>query len=338
MSHNSSIFTWESRVGLVLILILIIVSGSGPVVSMISSWCKDSASTCRCDSTKLSIHYPYFTDIDEKLEKKKFRYGDSVMIENLWKNQKYIFSQQDNLLADVRQETNNSIEKITSELNFWVAILAFLGVLVPIAITHKGENEARNWLEKKESVYDEKIRNAVVGMQLKIKEQSEQNSRIFEELKEWKANSDKEFKARGEEQEQLIQELKLQREVETMNCIRNNRFIETDNELKLAYDNIAKQLVGDFLNYLKKNIDKYSTDNDQDVKKVLIRMSMLFFDVLYSLKLNHTDPVRPRALYLAEDSVKSLIKELLIAIPDRDNLKAIFKDVNKNVARVLDKL
>lgn len=335
MKNLGWIYTFIVGLGLVVILIMIGVSGYNYLIKgNISQGKGDSVGSSKGQSNA----YPYFSDIDEKRADKKSKFGEKEMIEELWKNQKYIYSQQDNLLADVRQEANNSIEKITSELNFWVAILAFLGVLVPIAITHKGEGEARNWLDKKESVYEEKIRNALIGIELKGKQLSDLSVRSLSDLSRWSKETEDKLERSRKEQERLIQELRTQRDVETLASIRNNRYIETDEELRKAYTDTARHLLGRFLKNLKPQIDHYAETDDGIEKHDLTRMSMLFFDVLNNLKLNHTDPSRPRSLMLAEESVKQLIKELLKDMPDPHALLDQYKEIKISVTRVINQL
>lgn len=54
-----------------------------------------------------------------------------VLIHKVLANQKFIIRQQNELLLDIRQETNNNIDKITLWLSFWIALIAALGVLIP---------------------------------------------------------------------------------------------------------------------------------------------------------------------------------------------------------------
>lgn len=315
-------------------------------VSSIISTSKSLSRQARCDndSTRI-VSYPYFEDIDEQLKNNTFQRGDSGMIEELWKNQKYLYSQNDNLLADVRQETNNAIEKLTAELNFWIAILAFLGVLVPIAITHKGEREARNWLEKqeslmekKESIYEDKIRTAIIGNSLKIKEWSDQKSKMMTDLSEWKEETEEKLNSKEKEQEKLINALKIQRDVEMLTSIRNNRFIENDNDLKKAYNETARNLIESFLIYLNNQLQDYLKEKTKSNKQDLIRMSILLFDVINNVKLSHTDPSRPRILYQAEDAIKSFIKILLEGIPPASTLEKDFSEIMKYIGLVLNRL
>ena len=52
---------------------------------------------------------------------------DSIIITN----QQQIIKRQEELVNDIRQETNNNIDKISAWLAFWIAVVALLGVFVP---------------------------------------------------------------------------------------------------------------------------------------------------------------------------------------------------------------
>lgn len=53
------------------------------------------------------------------------------IMHKLLKNQKAIIEQQKELILDIRQETNNNIDKITLWLSFWIGIIALFGVCAP---------------------------------------------------------------------------------------------------------------------------------------------------------------------------------------------------------------
>lgn len=48
-------------------------------------------------------------------------------------NQKNLYERQGDLVADIRQETNNNLDKMSAWLAFWITVLGFIGVACPIA-------------------------------------------------------------------------------------------------------------------------------------------------------------------------------------------------------------
>lgn len=65
-------------------------------------------------------------------------------IENLKEAQKTLIARQDKLADDLRQETNNMINKVNGWLSFWMGVIAVLGVFVPIALQFKLYRETRD--------------------------------------------------------------------------------------------------------------------------------------------------------------------------------------------------
>lgn len=79
-------------------------------------------------------------------------------------NQAQIIKRQDDLISDVRQETNNNLDKHSAWLAFWITILGFIGVVSPIAyqmmqsktLEHKLDDTRRNF-EKIQEAYTLKM-------------------------------------------------------------------------------------------------------------------------------------------------------------------------------------
>lgn len=64
------------------------------------------------------------------------------------KSQKLLLIRQEQLIDDVRQETNNIINKMNGWLGFWMGAMAILGVFVPIALQLKLYRENRDDVDK----------------------------------------------------------------------------------------------------------------------------------------------------------------------------------------------
>lgn len=70
--------------------------------------------------------------------------------------QKDIITRQEHLINDIRQETNNNLDKMSAWLSFWIAVLALLGVFVPFAfqffVYKRDEERLRQYRNKVESL------------------------------------------------------------------------------------------------------------------------------------------------------------------------------------------
>lgn len=69
-------------------------------------------------------------------------------------NQLTIMKRQDDLINDIRQETNNNLDKINSMLTFWIGMLSLLGVFIPIALQFTLVNSSKYELERIRSESD----------------------------------------------------------------------------------------------------------------------------------------------------------------------------------------
>lgn len=113
---------------------------------------------CRASYTLPVRHLEYdsiFADTDsqhlERLRSIDSMSGyDSVMAAIL-AEQKIILKRQDDLINDIRQETNNNIDKTNALISFWVGIMALFGVFIPIVLqfrlNHDSKAESKRQME-----------------------------------------------------------------------------------------------------------------------------------------------------------------------------------------------
>lgn len=82
-----------------------------------------------------------------------------ALINKVIANQKFIIKQQNELLLDIRQETNNNIDKLTLWLSFWIALIAALGVLIPALAEYRfsksNEQEMKSIRSEAETIKDD---------------------------------------------------------------------------------------------------------------------------------------------------------------------------------------
>lgn len=84
--------------------------------------------------------------LEELAHIKEKNIQDSIL-ESVVASQIMILKRQDDLVNDIRQETNNNIEKAHALLSFWVGILALLGVFVPLILQFKMHHYAKKDIE-----------------------------------------------------------------------------------------------------------------------------------------------------------------------------------------------
>lgn len=114
--------------------------------------------------------YPYKQDIDHRKEmdlsyrnnmEKRQQLISQVdtcstydsAIAAIYASQITIVKSQDTLINDLRQETNNNIDKINALISFWVGIMGLLGVFVPLILQfrlHYTDKKLRDELDEKQ--------------------------------------------------------------------------------------------------------------------------------------------------------------------------------------------
>lgn len=85
--------------------------------------------------------------LEELAKIKESNRPDSVL-EAVVASQIMILKRQDDLVNDIRQETNNNLEKTHALLSFWVGVMALLGILVPLLLQFKLRHNAEMEIEK----------------------------------------------------------------------------------------------------------------------------------------------------------------------------------------------
>lgn len=72
---------------------------------------------------------------------------DKQDFERMLNAQTEIIKRQDALADDLRQETNNLINKFNGWIGFWLGIIAILGVIIPIALQFKLSKESKDEIQ-----------------------------------------------------------------------------------------------------------------------------------------------------------------------------------------------
>ena len=265
--------------------------------------------------------YPDFEDVDE-LRKHKW-YKDKELLEIIWKNQKTLNSRYDNILADIRQESNNTIEKVSAELNFWVAILAFLGVLVPIAITYKGDRALKDMFEAKAKDQDLRLRLFLESAGNRVSSWQEKYQEILRNEK--KINKMKE-------------ELNLEMNSICLTSIRNNRLLESQTDLQIAHRYLVYETIKRFLRFFEEAINDSSNYSSTDSKWNLVKYSMQYYDMLRTLSIDDPKSKRTRHFSNGEDAAKEMILILMSDFPDETKIKEQFVKVKDTTKLILKRI
>lgn len=123
----------------------------------------------------------------------KINYGDTTAVADLMRkvhsNELLLLHQQENLINDIRQETNNNIDKLNLWLSFAIGIMALLGVFVPIALQFRLKTEVSEQLKHISTMNEKTIKRECENLNMREKQRNDEFERIREGMEEQKATT-----------------------------------------------------------------------------------------------------------------------------------------------------
>lgn len=80
--------------------------------------------------------------------------GQIKLLETLVNEQLIISKRQDDLVNDIRQETNNNIDKINLWLSFWIGLIGLIGILAPVLAEYRFKNSNKDEIDRISKLHD----------------------------------------------------------------------------------------------------------------------------------------------------------------------------------------
>lgn len=224
-------------------------------------------------------------------------------------SQKQLLIHQDQLIDDVRQETNNIINKMNGWLGFWMGVMAILGVFVPIALQLKLYRENRDTEERlRQECKDEfeHLQNESINNEKKNEiAQRTSQAEIKAELLKMEIEIDQRFKRM---QNDYQRDMQIVRFTATTRCFHNiidSPEIRT-NELR---NQLLEKNWKDIVTYFKKFIDYYTNQTKDDGNSYLMSVIIVqIASILTSLRI--LIPWRKRQFESLATESNKIIKEL----------------------------
>lgn len=311
--YNSAIST--------LILILVIVVGVTALTSNVISICRSF-----CDKPKVERSYPQFEKLNEYI-KNSGTLSDNEVLELIIRNQEAISEDRDNILADARQNTNDSIEKMTAELNFWVAIIAILGVLIPIALTFKSGQENKGLIESyiTQSRDNDKQYRESLNFRVSQWDESVNDNRV-------------EYNRLKKDIEDLERQLKIEMNLNSIASVRHTRLLEVNSDLRRVYHNFVADSVQEYIQQFEDVLQDRHKIRDRELRWKLVKITLQLYDVIRNLSLNQSGHTRPRYLDKAEEAVRQLLDVLIGSIIDARLVSERFREVRCHLRQILERI
>lgn len=224
-------------------------------------------------------------------------------------SQKQLLIRQDQLIDDVRQETNNIINKMNGWLGFWMGVMAILGVFVPIALQLKLYRENRDTEERlRQECKDEleHLRNKSIQNEKKNEiVQRTSQAEIKAELLKMEIEIDQRFKRI---QNNYQRDMQIVRFTATTRCFYN---IIDSPEIRTS--ELRNQLLEknwkDIITYFKQFIDYYANQTKDNGNSYL--MSVIIVQIASMLtSLRILTPWRKRQFESLATVSNKIIKDL----------------------------
>ena len=304
-----------------LIWSVVIIASVTLVISTVIFICRDFKT-----DPKQEVVYPQFEELDEYLNDESHLTKREVL-KLIIQNQKALNNDHDDIMADARQNTNDAIEKMTAELNFWVAIIAILGVLIPIALTFKSGQENKTLVtdyisqsSKANKEYKQSLNYQVSQWEVKVNE----NIKEYECLKKDISN--------------LERELKIEMNLNSISSVRHARLLEINSDLRRVYHNFVSDSVVEYISHFEEALRDSKKLRDNELRWKLIKMTLQLYEVIRNLSLSHSGHTRPRYLNRAEDAIRDLLGNLMVSVVNVREVGTRFRDVRAHIMEILQRI
>lgn len=198
-------------------------------------------------------------------------------------NQKQIVGRQDDLIADLRQESNNNIEKTTAWATFWITVMAFVGTLIPALLSV--------WTHHRDEIAMDKLEKGIAAKEI-----------------EWNKLE--------HSMKQKLRKLQLSINVVNLNNGLDNKIFDTiPNSLGIkqtVFDGITKEFE-DIVKWLEDNAD---IENDINPREIITTSLICIHSAIQAIQ-HHTSSMQKEVYAkLCIDQIYDILKEMYSTKPD----------------------
>lgn len=229
-------------------------------------------------------------------------------------------------INDVRQETNNIINKINGWLSFWLAILTLIGGVLPVVLSWRQEQDNnKKFSDLGNDITDRgnKIEKRVTE---KINDLNVLHNQLREVLKEQKAELVKQQNSRKLHETHIS----ITNIISSFMAAKNNKLIEDSFERDLLRISLLNALATEF----EKITDCiFSEEYRSDCKIILKTILIQYYSLYASLRITLQKVNKTKDLEITLQKIKKAIEIVTEDKEDKDGIEKEIKEVRNEIEK-----
>ena len=229
-------------------------------------------------------------------------------------------------INDVRQETNNIINKINGWLSFWLAILTLIGGVLPVVLSwRQKQDNNKKFSDLGNDITDRgnKIEKRVTE---KINDLNVLHNQLREVLKEQKAELVKQQNSRKLHETHIS----ITNIISSFMAAKNNKLIEDSFERDLLRISLLNALATEF----EKITDCiFSEEYRSDCKIILKTILIQYYSLYASLRITLQKVNKTKDLEITLQKIKKAIEIVTEDKEDKDGIEKEIKEVRNEIEK-----
>ena len=229
-------------------------------------------------------------------------------------------------INDVRQETNNIINKINGWLSFWLAILTLIGGVLPVVLSWRQEQDNnKKFSDLGNDITDRgnKIEKRVTE---KINDLNVLHNQLRKVLKEQKAELVKQQNSRKLHETHIS----ITNIISSFMAAKNNKLIEDSFERDLLRISLLNALATEF----EKITDCiFSEEYRSDCKIILKTILIQYYSLYASLRITLQKVNKTKDLEITLQKIKKAIEIVTEDKEDKDGIEKEIKEVRNEIEK-----
>lgn len=228
-------------------------------------------------------------------------------------NEQYAFKC-DESLNNLRQETNNLINKMNGWLSFWLCLLTIIAGIIPLCLQYKFNQESKEVAKEREAIREKKNAKLKDDLEKGLKEEKTKIEKSINEITKEKKELTQQNKELHDQLEKDKKEYQLLENQLKLNCIISSLLNAKENKLidnSVERDVLLSKLMHELYEKTKCLFASIAQKSDDPNVKDIINTSLIqLFTVFKYYQRSLVLKSRFRKIDLLLDHLKKIISEL----------------------------